>query len=315
MPTGAGTSADAALRALLNWLGGRGYRFITPTPLTHRRVFARRRASARGTLADVFGWNLPFGKTQLAEDVLELMRAAEILREENGVYRSDVRVSSIDDTLFLHSGFPTDDTAAVFFGPDTYRFVAFLRQQLACLPQGPAARWLDVGCGSGAGGIMAARGGGPAQLFMTDINPLALRYAAINAAAAGVPVQFGRGDALAAAPGDFDMICCNPPYLQDAGRRAYRHGGDRLGRALGLRIAGEALSRLAPGGSLLLYTGVAIVDGKDGFIEELMPALAAAGCDWDYREIDPDVFGEELEHAPYLETDRIAAVGLVARKR
>ena len=30
-----------------------------------------------------------------------------------------------------------------------------------------------------------------------------------------------------------------------------------------------------------------------------------------YREIDPDVFGEELEQAAYADVDRIAAVGAV----
>ena len=33
-------------------------------------------------------------------------------------------------------------------------------------------------------------------------------------------------------------------------------------------------------------------------------------CDFDYEEIDPDVFGEELEHPPYDRVDRIAVVGV-----
>ena len=35
---------------------------------------------------------------------------------------------------------------------------------------------------------------------------------------------------------------------------------------------------------------------------------------WFYEEIDPDVFGEELETAAYSTVDRIAAVVLTARK-
>lgn len=94
----------------------------------------------------------------------------------------------------------------------------------------------------------------------------------------------------------------------------YRHGGDRLGRALALRIAEESLGRLASGGRLLLYTGVAIIDGRDPFLEELTPALETIGCTWTYREIDPDVFGEELEHGAYVVADRIAAVELAATR-
>jgi hypothetical protein len=35
---------------------------------------------------------------------------------------------------------------------------------------------------------------------------------------------------------------------------------------------------------------------------------------WDYREIDPDVFGEELDEAEYCRADRIAAVWLRVRQ-
>eukprot|EP01036_Dinobryon_divergens_P011645 gene11645-15683_t len=55
-----------------------------------------------------------------------------------------------------------------------------------------------------------------------------------------------------------------------------------------------------------------MVDGEDPFIAELQPLLQASGCEWSYTEIDPDVFGEELERPVYAHIDRIAAVGLVA---
>jgi hypothetical protein len=62
----------------------------------------------------------------------------------------------------------------------------------------------------------------------------------------------------------------------------------------------------------LFYSGVAIVDGKDPFLAELMPVLNHAGLNWRYEEIDPDVFGEELLQPAYHAVDRIAAVGLEA---
>jgi hypothetical protein len=34
-----------------------------------------------------------------------------------------------------------------------------------------------------------------------------------------------------------------------------------------------------------------------------------------YREVDPDVFGEELEHPPYDHVDRIALIVLTVRRR
>ena len=41
----------------------------------------------------------------------------------------------------------------------------------------------------------------------------------------------------------------------------------------------------------------------------------ASGCDLRYREIDPDVFGEELETPAYADVDRIALVAAVMDRR
>jgi hypothetical protein len=79
-------------------------------------------------------------------------------------------------------------------------------------------------------------------------------------------------------------------------------------------LATQSLPRLAPGGRLLLYTGIAIVRGVDEFLLDLKPALDDAGMEWRYQELDPDVFGEELERDVYRDVDRIAAVGLEARR-
>jgi hypothetical protein len=38
------------------------------------------------------------------------------------------------------------------------------------------------------------------------------------------------------------------------------------------------------------------------------------GTNYDYRELDPDVFGEELARTPYRDVERIAVVGLDAIK-
>ncbi|WP_432726973.1 methyltransferase [Variovorax sp. W6] len=309
---------DAA--GVLRQVAGTGYRFTTVTPLTHQRVLARRGREPGTTLRDIFGWNLSFEPRALPPELLAAMEHAGIVRRNGSLLRSTVRIASLEDDLFFHSAYPTVEENAVFFGPDTSRFARFIRHELAG-HQGrqKPLRVLDVGCGSGAGGIAVARAlaatGTPATLVMNDINPLALQYTAVNAEAAGIAVTLAQGDALSAVDGDFDLIVSNPPYLDDAAQRAYRHGGARLGRALSARIAAESLKRLAPGGQLLLYTGVAMVDGEDPFLAEMQPLLAAPGFDWSYAEIDPDVFGEELERPVYAHIDRIAAVGLVATRR
>jgi methylase of polypeptide subunit release factors len=114
--------------------------------------------------------------------------------------------------------------------------------------------------------------------------------------------------------GEFDLIVANPPYLVDASERAYRHGGGPLGADLSLKIVDAALERLAPEGSLLLYTGVAMLDGRDPFREEVESRLNQFNGDWNYHETDVDVFSEELEGGAYAHCDRIAAVVLTVTK-
>ncbi|OTP78447.1 HemK family modification methylase [Caballeronia sordidicola] len=327
-PFGA-VAVHEALAHVLRAVSASGYRFTTTTPLTHRRVLANRATQVATALADIFGWNAPFRPSVLDAALLRAMDRGGILRPHGTLLRSEVRIASLGDQLFLHSSFPTNDDAAVFFGPDTYRFVRLVNETLNKFTQTTfgldalrthaPVRILDVGCGSGAGGISAARSisraGLTAELVLNDINPLALDYAAVNAEVAGVPVVLASGDALSAVVGDFDLIISNPPYMVDAAKRAYRDGGERLGRALSVRIAKEALRRLAPNGKLILYTGVAMVDGVDPFLAEVSPLLADSDVEWSYSEIDPDVFGEELEQPAYAHVDRIAAVGLVAQRR
>ena len=90
----------------------------------------------------------------------------------------------------------------------------------------------------------------------------------------------------------------NPPYLLDASERAYRHGGGMLGAGLSLAIVDAALERLEAGGSLLLHTGVAMVEGGDPFLARIRERLASREWEWDYQELDPDVFAEELDSPP-----------------
>lgn len=307
------SGAEQALTSLLDHLQAANYHFITITPLTHARVLARQPAGVATTLRDAFGWNLPFDSGLLPGQLLAALDAAGLLAHVGGHWRSKVRVSSIDGALFLHSAYPTEQENAVFFGPDTYRYVRFMQQALLLAPPGPRPRILDIGCGSGAGGLMVARQYADATLVLNDINPEALVCAGLNASNMGIAAQLALGDSLTAVDGQFDLIMANPPYLVDDDARTYRHGGEQLGRSLSLRMATQSLPRLAPGGRLLLYTGIAIVRGVDEFLLELKPALDGAGMEWQYQELDPDVFGEELDREVYREVDRIAAVGLEAR--
>lgn len=306
------------LVALGRLLQQRGYAFTTVTPATQARVNARPEAALARDLRGVFGWSRPFEAGLLDEELLSMLRRADLLAPQpQGRWRSRVRWSSLGDLLFVHSAYPTSDADAVFFGPDTVRFAALVESELqaAALPE--RARILDMGCGAGPGGIVATRLAAALkpELVLADINARALRHARANAALAGIPgVSFAQGDLFDAVEGAFHLIVSNPPYLNDSSQRTYRHGGGEWGGQLSERIVAEGLPRLAPGGRLILYTGSAIVDGRDPLREVLQRQLAQAGWPWRYREIDPDVFGEELEQPVYARAERIAAVALVVHR-
>lgn len=304
--------ADDALLTLLRALDAQGYEFVTLTPETHRRYLALRGEARARSLRDIFGWSLPFQPGLLPTGLLELLRRGDALEEdrETGALRSRYRVSRVGGHLFLHSAFPTDGRDLVFLGPDTYRFVRFIEGAID--PR--AIRLVDMGAGCGAGAICAAALLPTARLTLIDANPEALRLARINAGAAGVAVETIEGDTLDVVDGELDLVIANPPFIVDAAERTYRHGGAMHGAQLSLDWALAAAGRLSAEGRMLLYTGSAITDGHDALLGALAEKLPPLGCTLTYREIDPDIFGEQLEAAGYEGVERIAAVGAVIQR-
>jgi methylase of polypeptide subunit release factors len=307
---------NLALTVLGKTLQSRGYRFVAVTPATHCRVLDRPPPAT--SLESIFGWNRPFDREALDDaEIFDLLEDAEALEGESGRYKSKVRFATIDDLIFAHSGFPTAEQDAVFFGPDTYRFVRLLRAALADVPPSGPLRLVDIGSGSGAGGIVAGRLlGKQADIVLGDINRKALAFSAVNAVVNDVAAaKTVFSDVLAGIEGAADIIVANAPYLVDDDRRLYRHGGGELGIGLTVRIAEESLDRLNPSGQLIIYSGTPIIGGVDPLLEALEPFLKLNASHFVYGEIDPDVFGEELDRQAYAKADRIAVIGLTAIKR
>ena len=304
---------DQALLALGRELQAKDYRFTTVTPASHHRVNARA-ACAASPLERVFGWSRPFQRIELPPTMVCLLEQAGELEVDGDLLRAKVRFSTLDEQLFVHSAFPTEASDTVFFGPDTYRFARALGHAMADIKASASFTIIDIGCGSGAGGLHAARLMGPGvrtDVILSDINPKALRYSLINARLNGV------ADVRTILSGVFgqineggDLIVSNPPYLVDRSARLYRHGGGELGFDLSIRIVEDSIDRLYPGGRLFLYTGTPVIDGADMFFAAVRPRLESRNCKYTYEEIDPDVFGEELDSAPYDRADRIAVVAL-----
>jgi methylase of polypeptide subunit release factors len=270
--------------------------------------------------------------------------------------RSTVRVSNLylptlvrplqsqsHSPYYFHSSFPTTAADSVFFGPDTYLFLDFMSVELPKLTlQGassagsPSAALrpryaVDVCCGSGAGAIHLARhynsdnsSSSPVSVVGLDMNDAALDLAHVNATLAGCAssITFTSSDLFAAVAhrSDVDLIVTNPPYIATSAQDGpkYSDGGGQQGLGLPLRIVKEGLDVLAPGGYLLMYTGVAVAykqPGRDALLEHLKELETQGDVKLvGYRVLMPDMFGEELSNAAYEDIGRIQLVGAVLRK-
>ncbi|MFF4184995.1 HemK2/MTQ2 family protein methyltransferase [Streptomyces sp. NPDC001691] len=156
------------------------------------------------------------------------------------------------------------------YGPqdDTALLAETLRDEP--VPQG--AEVLDIGTGTGALALAAARRG--ARVTAVDISWRAVLSTRLNARLAGLPVNVLRGNLLApVAERSYDLILSNPPYVPADRPTAPRHspaqawdaGGD--GRLLLRRICREAPLRLRPGGVLLLVHSA--LSGAESTLAEL----------------------------------------------
>lgn len=134
------------------------------------------------------------------------------------------------------------------------------------------ARVLEIGTGTGCVAIAVAQNAAGCHLVATDISPAALELAMRNAVRHRLSgrIQFRKGDlfrALSREDGPFDVICCNPPYIEDGSwpelppvirlhedPQALLAGKDGLGFIR--RLAVETPLFLRPGGLLAFEIGM-----------------------------------------------------------
>lgn len=128
----------------------------------------------------------------------------------------------------------------------------------------PGAHLLDIGTGSGALAVHAARMG--ARVTAIDIARRAVACARVNAALAGQKVTVRLRD-LGALDRTYDMVISNPPYVPSPEGAPPAHGSARAwdaghnGRAVVDRICAAAPRVLRPGGVLLLvHSGLCDAD-------------------------------------------------------
>lgn len=145
--------------------------------------------------------------------------------------------------------------------PGVYRAESDTAALIDVLRRGGHARGrrvLDVGTGSGAVALAAARAGA-ASVTAVDLSARSVAAARLNARLAGLVIDVHRGDLFApVADRRFDLVVSNPPYVPAATARLPRHSRARCwdggidGRTVLDRICAGAPGVLADGGRILL---------------------------------------------------------------
>lgn len=131
----------------------------------------------------------------------------------------------------------------------------------------PSPKILDLCCGSGCIGLTLKAERPDAAVTLSDISPDALAAAASNARDLSLDVAFCRRDLLDGFAGSaMDLIVSNPPYIPSAECSSLQPevlnepllalDGGPDGCDLYRRIIRAARSVLAPGGLLLMETGI-----------------------------------------------------------
>ncbi|MFI5806087.1 HemK2/MTQ2 family protein methyltransferase [Streptomyces sp. NPDC051561] len=136
---------------------------------------------------------------------------------------------------------------------DTRLLLTALRRE----PLGPSCTVLDIGTGSGALAIEAARLG--ARVHAIDVARRAVLTARFNAWRQGQHVRVGRADLASVVPaGGYHLLLSNPPYVPSPQPGQPRRGPARAwdagpdGRAVVDRICAAAPRLLRPDGTLLM---------------------------------------------------------------
>jgi ribosomal protein L3 glutamine methyltransferase len=129
------------------------------------------------------------------------------------------------------------------------------------------SRVLDLCTGNGSLAVLAALAWPDAEVDATDLSADALAVARINVERHGLAtrVRLRQGDGLTAAQGRYELILCNPPYVNQASMEhlpaeyraepeiALAGGADGMDFVRPL-LAGAA-AHLAPDGALVLEIG------------------------------------------------------------
>lgn len=194
---------------------------------------------------------VPFGWTVRLQHIVQEMEQGKPWQYAVGSAAFFGRTFALDQNVLI----PRQDTELV------------AEEALRCLKKGDSV--LDLCCGSGAIGLTLAlesAKSGAAKVLLADVDKKALKVAKYNAKQLKANVKTKQSDMFQNIGGKFDLIVCNPPYIEtktietlDKSVKDYEPRLALDGGADGLKfyriLAQQAAKHIKKGGALVLEIG------------------------------------------------------------
>lgn len=193
--------------------------------------------------------------------------------------------------------------------PETeFLLIALLDRAKARPADAPPAAIVDVGTGSGAIAICAAKEIGAARVMAIDLSAAALAVAKSNADKHGVAerIEFREGDLLEGLPESpqFDFVVSNPPYVSEGEyaklARDVREFEPRMA-LVGGPTGTEIIARLIPQAAARLHIGGWLLLEISPLIADRVVALLTA----DGRFAPPSITKDLAQHARVVAAQRV----------
>ncbi|MGZ4412187.1 MAG: peptide chain release factor N(5)-glutamine methyltransferase [Gaiellaceae bacterium] len=180
------------------------------------------------------------------------------------------------------------DARALVPRPETEVVVERALESIAGLD---SPRVLDVGTGSGAIALAVAQEHPGARVTGIDVSADALALARENVELTGIPVELRRADLRDPLEGPFELVVCNPPYVEPAEIgtlepevRDWEPRQALVGSGIAELVASRARDLLVSGGWLVVELGL----GQQQAYGELLRSLG-----YERITITPDLTGRE----------------------